>query len=223
MMTLPLFVTRKNKYLTGALMYGLSYYLYYIINHNPLYEPKMLPLTWVDEKAPFLPWSVLIYVSEYLFFGVVYYLLKNYNNINKYLYSYFMLQMVSCMIFVMYPTILPRDNFPIPTDLPLWLQSIWTWLRTQDAPTNCLPSLHVASVYLSAFVFRTDGQKKTFWIMVIWGTFIALSTLTTKQHYLADIVLGLGLALFFYWWFHHEQSYERIWPKMGKMKAEPAA
>lgn len=216
MMTLPLFVTRRNKYLTGALMYGISYYLYYIINHNPLFAPQPLALTWIDQNTPFMPWSVLIYISEYIFFAFVYIMLSNYNNINKYLYSYFMLQVVSCTIFIFYPTIYPRDAFPIPTDLPQWLQTTWVWLRSQDAPTNCLPSLHVASVYLSVFVFRTDGQKKLFWISLVWGTAIALSTLTTKQHYVADIVSGLGLALLSYWWFHHRQSYERMWPKILK-------
>jgi membrane-associated phospholipid phosphatase len=207
-MALPLFVNKTNKYVAGSMMYGLGYLLYYLTNHHPSFTPRYLPMSWIDWHTPFLPYSVLIYVSEYFYFAAVYILLNNYDNINKYLYSFFLLQATSCTVFIIFPTIYPREFYPVPTELPMWLQSLWTWLRIQDAPTNCFPSLHVSSVYLSSFVFRTDGQKKTFWVFFIWATAIALSTLTTKQHYLADIISGLSLALVFYWWFHLQQEYE---------------
>ena len=170
-------------------------------------------MTLIDQMAPFLPYSVLIYMSEYFYFAFVYILLDDYDNMNRYLYSFFLLQAVSCFVFVVYPTIYPRELFPVPNDLPQWLQATWVWLRKADAPTNCFPSLHVSSVYLSAFVFITDKQKKLFWFFLIWGTLIALSTLTTKQHYFADIISGFSLAAVFFWWFHYRQSYRRVfWP-----------
>ena len=214
-MKLPLFVTRQNKYLAGAIMYAVGYACYYLTNHHDFFTPRQLPLTWVDANAPFLPYSVLIYISEYIYFACVYILLRRHDNINQYLYSFFSLQAASCTIFALYPTIYPRDSFPVPADTPEWLQGIWTWLRHQDAPTNCFPSLHVSSVYLSAFVFVTDRNKKAFWTFLVWSTLIALSTLTTKQHYLADIVSGLGLALLFFWWFHYRQSYVRVYGEAG--------
>lgn len=213
-MKLPLFINRENWFIAGALMYGIGYICYYVTNHNTLFEPVTLPHTWIDRNAPFVPETILIYMSEYFYFVFVYLTLRNYRNINQYLYSFFSLQVFSCLIFVIYPTIYPRDAFPVDQVEPEWLKNTWIWLRNQDAPTNCLPSLHVSSVYLSAFVYRTDGTATSqkprmlaFWIFFIWGTFIALSTLTTKQHYLADIVSGLGLAWIFYWWFHHRQQY----------------
>ncbi len=191
-------------------MYGMGYTLYYLTNHYPYFQPKPLPMTWIDHASPFLPYTVLIYISEYLFFACVYILLSTHDNINKYLYSFFLLQAVSCFVFVVYPTIYPREQFPVPQDIPGWLQSTWVWLRTQDAATNCFPSLHVSSVYLSAFAFRTDERRHLFWPFVIWGTLIALSTLTTKQHYVADIASGFTLAVVFYWWFHKRQAYQPI-------------
>ena len=207
---LPLFLTKQNKYLAGAVMYGLGYLFYYLTNHYPQFQQHYLPLTFVDRNAPFVPYSVFIYISEYFYFAVVFILLKNYDNLNRYLYSFFVLQIVSCSIFFVYPTTYPRESFPIPTDLPQFVQATWAWLRTVDAPGNCFPSLHVSSVYLSAFVFWTDGQKKTFWVFVAWATAIAVSTLTTKQHYLADIASGLSLAVLMYHWFHFRQEYERV-------------
>ncbi len=209
-MTLPLFITRGNKYFAGALMYSCAYALYYLTNHFPIKEPVLLSLNWIDQNTPFWPWTVLIYTSEYFYFAFVYILLKREDNINQYLYSYFFAQIVACFIFVVYPVTYPRELFPVPTDIPMWLQGIWTWLRKADAPTNCLPSLHVASVYLSAFAFITDKQMKLFWGFLTWSTLIALTTLTTKQHYFVDIVAGIALALLSYFWFHHRQKYKRI-------------
>lgn len=199
-------------------MYGISYFCYYLTNHYPIYPPVELPKTWIDLNAPFWPWSVLVYTSEYFYFAFVFFQLRNHDNINKYLYSFFTLQIFSCAIFLFYPTIYPRDALPISSIEPGWLRAIWTWLHQQDAPTNCLPSLHVSSVYLSSFVFLTDGKNGRpgwFRFYAIWGTLIALSTLTTKQHYLADIVSGLGLAIFFYWWFHRRQKYFYLSPALS--------
>ncbi len=206
-MGLPLFMNGKLKYPVGALMFAASYFMYYMTNHNPLFEPKQLPLTWVDQVTPFIPLSVLIYISEYFYFAFVYILLRKSENINKYLYSFFSLQAVSCVIFIIFPTIYPRENFPVPEDTPQWLAAIWHWLRNQDAATNCFPSLHVSSVFLSAFVFWDDDQKNRFYQFMVWSIFIALSTLTTKQHFVADLISGLTLALFFFWLFHRKVQY----------------
>ena len=210
-MKLPLFVTKGNKYVVGSLMFGLSYFFYYVTNHYAYAEHNYLPMTWIDRHVPLVPYSVLIYISEYFYFAFVYILLRQHDNINKFLYSFFLLQVFSCTIFAVYPTVYPRENFPIPSDTPAWLMATWAWLRHVDTPGNCFPSLHVSSVYLSAFAFWTDGQKKMFWVFFIWSTLIAMSTLTTKQHYLADILSGLGLAILFYRWFHLKQEYQRVY------------
>ena len=183
-------------------MYAVSYLLYYLTNHFSYLPPQRLPMTWIDLHTPLMPYSVLIYISEYFYFAFVYILLNEYDNINRYLYSFFFLQVVSCLIFIIYPSIYPRELYPIPNDIPIWLQSTWIWLRNVDAPTNCFPSLHVSSVYLSALVFITDKQMKLFWLFFIWATLISASTLTTKQHYLADIISGITISICFYGWFH---------------------
>lgn len=192
-------------------MYALSYTGYYLTNHYPFLEPRLLPFTWIDSNVPLMPYSILIYISEYFYFAFVYILLRNHDNINKYLYSFFTLQVVSCAIFAIVPTIYPRENYPIPADIPNWLQATWAWLHTVDQATNCFPSLHVSSVLLSSFVFWSGGQKKLFWFFFIWGLMITGSTLTTKQHYLWDIVSGAGLALVCFRWFHYHQRYERVY------------
>lgn len=188
-------------------MYSLSYFSYYVTNHYPVFTPQYLPLTWVDKATPFIPHSVWIYMSEYFYFVFIYLMLKSHAHINKYLYSFFSLQVFACLMFLFFPTTYPRELFPIPPGTEPWLAAAWEWLRKQDAPTNCFPSLHVASVYLSAFVFWDDKQIKKFWGFMIWSTAIAFTTLTTKQHYLADVIFGFSLACLFFWLFHRKFRY----------------
>jgi membrane-associated phospholipid phosphatase len=210
-MKLPLVLTKKNKWAVAWATFIACYCAYYFTNHFPVFQEHLLPMTWVDAHTPFVPYTVFIYTSEYLYFILIYLLMDNYDNANKYLYSYLFLQYFSCAIFFFYPTTYPRGYYPVPSDLPQFVQSSWTWLRTTDAAGNCFPSLHVSSVYIAALAFRAENKPKLFWMFFTWSTLIALSTLTTKQHYGYDIVAGMALSAVFYYAFMVKQEYQRVW------------
>jgi membrane-associated phospholipid phosphatase len=74
-------------------------------------------------------------------------------------------------------------------------------MRQADKPSNCLPSLHVGICYLFSYGFYNENKKK-FGISFFISTLIAISTLTTKQHYIYDIVLGFILATAIHLFFH---------------------
>jgi membrane-associated phospholipid phosphatase len=69
-----------------------------------------------------------------------------------------------------------------------------SFVRGVDAATSCVPSLHVADSMLAAFLMRRERPKLFPWLMT-WAVAIAVSTLTTKQHYLVDVLTGIALAL----------------------------
>lgn len=203
---LPLFLTRENKWAVGLVWFVIASFLYLTSNHFPIFTPQLLPMTPLDQAIPFLPHTVWIYISEYIFFFVIYALSKDLANANKYLYSFLGLQMISAAIFWVWPTTFPRELFPLPQDLDALTHLVFTQLRQTDSPNNCCPSLHVSSVYLASFVFL-DEQRKRFPLFFIWGTLIALSTLTTKQHYIVDVVAGLGMAMLTWWIFNRVVIY----------------
>ncbi len=207
--SLPIFVTKKNKYWAGFILFVFAVVLYLSSNHYHFIPPRLLPLSWVDKLVPFLPGSVWIYISEYIYFLVVYATCKDMVNLNKYFYSFLALQTVSVLIFWIWPTTYPRDLFPLPSSLDAITYFAFSTLRETDTPANCCPSLHVSSVYLSSFIFL-DDQRKKFPFFFIWGTAIAISTLTTKQHYLIDVIFGFIMALVTYWIFHKYVSYKEI-------------
>ena len=190
-------------------MFLIAAVAYITSNHFHIFPPVLLPMSAIDQWVPFIPQTVWIYTSEYWFFVTVYLVCKDLENVNKYLYSFLALQIFSVMIFWIWPTTYPRENFPLPNTLDSITYAVFSSLRNSDTPANCCPSLHVSSVYLSSFMFL-DEQKEKFPLFFAWGTAIALSTLTTKQHYLIDVVLGLALAVIFYWVFHRLIRYYRV-------------
>lgn len=208
-MKLPLFINRSNKFLMGLICFGFAALIYVLSNHHQLFEAQQLPMWWIDRVTPFVPQTIYVYISEYLLFAVVYLICRDMENVNKYLYSFLALQIFSVTIFVLWPTTYPRDLFPLdPNAMDHLTYYVFSALRASDTPANCCPSLHVSSVYLSSFIFLDEQKKKFPWFFT-WATLIGLSTLTTKQHYLIDVIVGLFLAIVFYWIFHKKVTYYR--------------
>jgi membrane-associated phospholipid phosphatase len=207
--SLPLFLTRETKYLYGWTMFGFAALIYALANHLFLFPPKLLPMYWVDRMTPFMPNSIWIYLSEYAFFTTIYMVSRDMVNLNKFLYSFLILQVTSVTIFWLWPTTYPRDLFPLPQDLNAWSYYAFSSLRGADNPASCCPSLHVSSVFLCAFIYL-DEQREKFPFFIIWAAAIAVSTLTTKQHYLIDVVAGLLMAALHYWFFHKMVNYRDV-------------
>jgi membrane-associated phospholipid phosphatase len=62
-----------------------------------------------------------------------------------------------------------------------------------DNPYNDFPSLHTSiSTILAIHWWRTD--RRIGWPVAVWTALIVASTVLVKQHYVADVVLGLMLA-----------------------------
>jgi len=175
-----------------ALLYAVAVFFYLAAQKLSSIPPQYLPFTWLDHVVPFVPTTIWIYVSEYFFFVAVFFSISGERTLNEYFYSLVMLQIICIPIFFLWPTIFPRGLFPLPNDLDSMSHWIFTWLRETDSPANCFPSLHVSGVILSALVLRES--RRIFIPFMIWALAIACSTLTTKQHYFADVVAGLFVA-----------------------------
>lgn len=69
-------------------------------------------------------------------------------------------------------------------------------------PYACLPSMHVAYSVIVAFMGTTIARSAGLrWFHIFLAAGITLSTLTLKEHYLADAVSGTALGLGGgYWW-----------------------
>ena len=83
------------------------------------------------------------------------------------------------------------------------------FLYSSDPPYNCFPSLHVAHSFVSALacyrVHRGVGLGAA-----TCASLVAVSTLFTKQHYIADVIAGILLAFVAYAIFLRKYPRERI-------------
>lgn len=204
--SIPLIITKENKYSMGLVLAVVATTMYMTTNHIHFFTPQLLPMGAIDRAVPFLPHTVWIYTSEYYLFLTVYLLCKDVQNLNRYAYAFLALQSVSVLIFVFWPTTYPRDLFPLPEDLDPLTYWLFTSLRQTDNPASCAPSLHVSSVYLSSYMFLNE-QRGKFPFFFLWATAVALTTLTTKQHYLIDVITGFLMSVIIYWIFGNLFSY----------------
>lgn len=154
----------------------------------------VLPFLSIEQGIPLIPWTVLIYIilyPTYLIASMHSY--RDEEQMNKLLYAFCLLTLISCAIFLFFPINYPRYLYPLPLDnqpLTLLLRAV----RFIDKPSNCLPSLHVSLCFTFAFAFWHQS-KKQFWLAILISTLIAISTLTTKQHYVYDVISGFMLSL----------------------------
>lgn len=203
-MVLPILVVRENKLTAGVLLFAATAILYLTPNHYHIFKPRLLPLTRVDAVVPFIPQTVWLYVSEYLYLAVIYWSYKNLQNLNRFIYAFLSLQAGCVIVFWLWPTAISRGAFPIPASLDPVTRLILTVLRRADSPTNCFPSFHVGSVYLSCLLISSEERPK-FYFFLVWSTAISLSTLTLKQHYFVDVVSGFCLAVILFLVFRRTQ------------------
>lgn len=178
---------------------------YTLPNHFHLFEPWLLPLTQFDRAIPLMPWTIFIYMSEYVLFALAYFVFEEEINRNRYIWAYFGVLMTGMVLFVFFPTTYPRAQYPLPEEVTGITYGVFAWLRRIDTPANCFPSMHVACCFLTAFAFLPKGESRVkFVVFLTWSILVALSTLPTKQHYIADVVAGfvlscLGYVVFYRW------------------------
>lgn len=165
--------------------------LYEYPNAHPASAPMEMPLLYVDRAMPILPWTFLVYVSDYLIGIIALILVRDPEDFQEFVRTAFFTLVICGIIFFFCPTIYPRPEYP---QSSIWLFEYTMHLvRTLDSPTNCFPSLHVALTSVCAWALRKQG-KLVSGVAIVWSAAIFVSTLTTKQHYLLDVVGGSAIA-----------------------------
>jgi membrane-associated phospholipid phosphatase len=175
---------------------GVYILLYFLSGAFYLGNAGYFMLTPLDHSVPFLPWTSFIYVMLYPFLFHMCFSIKSYENLNKALYAFLFLILSTCLVFILYPVAYPRDFYPLPYENSPGVNLLRV-IRFLDRPVNCFPSLHVSNVFLFSFVFWHECKKRFVLFMLI-STAISLSTLTTKQHYILDVIGGLTSAAIIY-------------------------
>jgi membrane-associated phospholipid phosphatase len=182
-------IDRKRKWLAFAAGYLVFCALYLLTGRTRLGSAVALPVWAVDRFIPFADWTVWIYHTQFFFLLFSVRALKTTASISRMLYSMGLASALSFCVFFFYPTILPRSSVHAEG---LTAQA-FQLLYSVDAASNCFPSLHVALACLAALgIAEERARLATF--AIFWAGLISLSTMTTKQHYFADVVAGVCVA-----------------------------
>jgi membrane-associated phospholipid phosphatase len=150
------------------------------------------PALALDRLIPLAPTWALVYGTFYAFLIVLpVFVLQQQELIRRTVWSYLTVWTVAYICFLLYPTVAPRPSTVAGTGFVVWGLR---FLYGADPPYNCFPSIHVAHSFVSALacyrVHRTLGV-----VAISCASLVAVSTLFTKQHYVADVIAGILLAL----------------------------
>jgi hypothetical protein len=170
-------------------LFAVAYWVFYVIPNffstGPAFE---LPLLWIDRWVPFLPWSFLVYTSDYFVFAIAILALSRKDEFHSFARLMFGILIICGAFFYFYPTTYPRPPYP---DHQHWfVESVMNFVANADTPRNCFPSMHVALTAGATWALRVKGPK-IFLLFTLWSLAVFASTLSTKQHYFLDILGGL--------------------------------
>lgn len=187
---------QKRKEILALLIWSFTW------NYIVYFGARLIAKTWyhaditsnVDMMIPFVPWTVIIYIGWYVFWGVNYGLCAAQEDaVRTRLFCADTIAKAICMvIFLLFPTTNIRPEVADTGILDKLMQLVYYL----DNPDNLFPSIHCMVSWLCWIGVR--GRKNIpLWyrgFSLLVAVTICISTLTTKQHVLIDVVGGIAIA-----------------------------
>ena len=148
----------------------------------------------LDTAIPVVPWTTTIYLLSFLFWIINYTIgfMQDSDRAYHFLGSDLFAKFCCLIVF----TLLPTTNIrPEITGTGIW-DNVLAFIYSIDAADNLLPSVHCLTSHFSCIAVRNnDNIPKWYKIFsYIFAVLIYISTLTTKQHVLVDVIAGVLLA-----------------------------
>jgi len=154
-----------------------------------LVVPRYVIVTPADRAIPFIPLTWLIYM---LFFPFVIAMsaLARERDFDRFRCAVTMAFLLSFVCFVWFPEAVPRPDEATIDNAFLRQRLARLWMM--DLASNGCPSLHVSVTCLACWMAWPSPYR---WYVAATGVLVCLSTLTLKQHTLADVAGGLSMAM----------------------------
>ena len=155
--------------------------------------------TWLDERIPFMSWTITVYLGCYVFW-VINYLLgcrQETDEAEHFLCAECFAKLICCACFLLLPTTNTRPDI-VGTSI---FDAAMGWLYSADAADNLFPSIHCLTSWFCVIAVRKQKCIPLWYrvLSVLLALAVCLSTLTTKQHTIADAAAGVLLAEGSYW------------------------
>lgn len=142
-----------------------------------------------EKSIPFIPLSIIPYMASGFFFCLVFFSCKNKHQLKILTWRMLFVTIIAGLFFVTVPL---RFSLTKPDVSNSILNLPFSFLHTFDSPFNQSPSLHIAFAFIFWSVFKDLTKWRTF--LLIWLILLGISTLTTFQHHVIDLLTGAILA-----------------------------
>lgn len=149
--------------------------------------------TALDRMIPVVNWTVLIYFGCYIYWiaGYIYNAARDKKHCYRFLMADWLGKAVCFICYIVYPTTNTRPQI---TGTDIWAQ-LMRLLYNIDEADNLFPSIHCLVSWL-CYIGVRGNKKVPLWIRVtfcVCSVAVFISTLTTKQHVIYDVVAGVIL------------------------------
>ncbi len=150
--------------------------------------------TMLDNFIPFVPWTVVIYLGCYIFWAANYTLGCTQDKENAMIFMW--TEIIAKAICLVCYVVIPTTNIRPLIEGTSVFDKTMIWLYSADAADNLFPSIHCLTSWLCVIAVRDqDRIPKTYKVIsVILAILVCISTLTTKQHVIVDVIGGVLLA-----------------------------
>ena len=184
------------KWATGLAVGQAAGTLYFVNGWTHRVRSTALLDTAIDRAIPFNIHAVWFYLPLYV--GI--FLISIAATRDRRLYNRALLGILAVAVVGALGHWLIPAAYPRPPVLPPYANpsaAFLGWVQSVDPPGNVFPSLHVAFASGLALVMRSH-RPRVGTLTLVMTVLLALSTLVTKQHFIADVlagfVLGAGMA-----------------------------
>lgn len=152
-----------------------------------------------DSYIHVIPWTTAIYLGSYIFW-IINYLLGAVQDDDDEAYSFLCADVLAKIVCLVFFTLLPTTTIrPTIIGTDFWSRLLRIVYR-MDAADNLFPSIHcLTSQFCFIAVRRCSSIPKWYKLFsMAAAVLICISTLTTKQHVVVDVLMGVALAEFSY-------------------------
>ena len=180
------------KWVCGLSAAALQSLIYFGIGHAHITRSTELLRTRFDDAIPFIAVTAWFYLPVYAaIFIIAIAGLRTRTYFNRALAGVLIILAVGLV-----GHSLVRAEYPRPVVAPPYhgiSELFMAWVQAVDPPGNVFPSLHVAHTSSLALIIFAENRRLGR-VVIVMAALLALSTLTTKQHFIADVISGFALA-----------------------------
>jgi hypothetical protein len=138
----------------------------------------------IDDRIPLYPWTIVLYWSSYITVPSAPWFARTRHDLRRLTVAAWVATVLVFPVYWIMPSAAPRTELADTS----WAAHLLLWERDAYPPMAAFPSFHVLWAVIVAPLYRPR------WVGPGYVAIVAVSSLTTRQHYLADVLAALAMA-----------------------------